>query len=783
MPSHSELSLQAGLNALKQGDYQAAITILDGFISQSTNYSDVLQATIGLAVAYSRTGKVSAAISLCEDLRESDNQEVREWANLSLKKLRAKRSKEQLKSKSEPEDIPEATGFIPFENKDSAPLEENLFSSQLVTQDNSTVVELLNSESSRETFHQDKTLRQQHKINHQIKENQSQDNQTKDNQTKNKQESPKTFEQSKSSNEELPTRGVTVYWRKAPKAKMWQPLPKPKLLPLRVVMVLTSVALFWTMRFLLVLLMESVNHLLNWLPFVEPLQFLYYDPIYFLLAVVIVLAIASPWLLDILLSKFYPQQTLQQEQLNRYSPAANRLLIRYCQQRGWKIPQLFVLQESAPFAYSYGNLSRTARIVVTQGLLDQLENDEIAAVYGMELGHITYGDIGLTSLYLLVTLPIYGLYQMISRWGDWLPNKIGRSFLGVFANFFYCIWYVLTGTSLWFSQLRHYYSDRRAAEMTGHPNAAIRALLKMAIGIAGDIEKQEKTSYLLESLNLLLPLGYKQSLSLGSTAPHIALESYLMWEYLNPYRWWFAANNSHPLTGHRIQRLCQIARQWRLETELSIEKQQPLQIRHQSFFIGMAPWWGIPLGLLLGFGIWLVWQIAYAVEVLNLKWIYDDWNFLLGCILIGFSIGTLVRINQFFPDIKPNSAQTNENFIDVLNNPASLPIDSNAVLLTGKLLGRRGTSNYLGQDLILQTNRGLLKLHHISWLGQAFNPQDFVGREVIVRGWLRRGATPWVDIQILKTQSGKKINGLHPIWSMIFAFIFTALGAYIFLQG
>ena len=779
MPSHSELSLQAGLNALKQGDYQAAITILDGFISQSTNYSDVLQATIGLAVAYSRTGEVSTAISLCEDLCESDNQEVREWANLSLKKLRTKRSKKRLTSKNQAEDIPEPTGFIPFDNPDSASnrLEENLSSSQLVTQDTSNIVESPDSESSQDIFDTDKSLRQQHEINHQTKENKPEDNQTN-----NRQESSAAFEETKSSSE-LAARGVTVHWRKAPKAKMWQPLPKPKLLPLRVVMVLTSVALFWTMRFLSVLLMESVNHLLNWLPFVEPLQFLYYDPIYLLLVVVIVFAIASPWLLDILLSKFYPQQNLQQEQLNRYSPAANRLLIRYCQQRGWKLPQLFVLQESAPFAYSYGHLPHTARIVVTQGLLNQLENDEIAAVYGMELGHITYGDIGLTSLYLLVTLPIYGLYQIISGWGDWLPNKIGRSFLGVFANFFYCIWYVLTGTGLWFSQLRHYYSDRRAAEITGHPNAAIRALLKMAIGIAGDIEKQEKTSYLLESLNLLLPLGHKQSLSLGSTAPHITLESYLMWEYLNPYRWWFAANNSHPLTGHRIQRLCQIARQWRLETELSIEKQQPLQIRHQSFFIGMAPWWGIPLGLILGFGIWLVWQIAYTVEVLNLKWIYDDWNFLLGCILIGFSIGTLVRINQFFPEIKPNLAQTNENFIDVLNNPASLPIDSNAVLLAGKLLGRCGTSNYLGQDLILQTNRGLLQLHYISWLGQGANPQDFIGRQVIIRGWLRRGATPWVDIQILKTQNGKKINGLHPIWSMIFAFIFTALGAYIFLQG
>lgn len=780
MPSHSEPSLQAGLNALKQGNYQTAITILNDFISQTESYSDALQAQIGLAVAYSRTGEVNTAIFLCESLRESESQQVREWANISLEKLQTKQSKDRSKKAVETE----VTGFIPFDNSVSTSDLLNNLSSPQVENWSKPTNKPTNQESPGDEGHTD-TFNTSNSIRETIRENHRINNQTNDNQTKNNQadkDSEATSEKSKSSSEKSP-RGLTIHWRKAPKAKMWQPLPKPKLIPLRLIMALTLVALFWTTRALLVLLMESVNHLLDWLPSLGPLQFLYYDPSYFLLAIFTILWVASPWLLDILLSNFDTRRPLEKQQLNRYSPDANQLLIRYCQQKGWKLPQLFVSQESAPFAYSYGHLPRTARIVVSQGLLEQLENDEIATVYAIELGHITYGDVALTSLYSLITLPIYGLYQTISRWGDRFGNKSGRSLLGLFASFFYCIWWLLIGTSLWFSQLRHYYSDRRAAEISGHPNATIRALLKMAIGIAGDIEKQEQTSPLLESLNLLLPVGHKQSLSLGSTATHISFESYLMWEYLNPYRWWFTINNSHLMMGNRIQRLCQIARQWRLETELSIEKQQPLQIRHQSFFIGMAPWWGIPLGLLLGFLIWLVWQIAYAVEVLNLKWIYDDWNFLTGCILIGFSIGTLVRINLFFPEIKPSEIQTNENFISLLTNPASLPVDSNSVMLAGKLIGRCGTCNYLGQDLILQTNRGLLKLHHISWLGQAVNPQDFIGRQVLVRGWLRRGATPWIDIQILKTQSGKKINGLHPTWSMIFAFISTALGAYIFLGG
>ena len=786
MPPNSEPSLQVGLTALKQEDYQTAIAILEAFINQTSDDADAAQANIGLAVAYSRAGDVEKAISLCKSLRENDNYQVREWAYTSLQKLEAKQSKNQLQKA----DKTNVTGFIPFDSSSStANLLKQTPPGHLETEGKSTPMDLDENEGEQNIFKVNSSLTENHKINHQTQNHQTQNHQTQNHQTQNHQAdkdleaTPEKTESSNYKSSDKSVRGLTIHWRNAPKAKMWQPLPKPKLLPLQLIMVLTLIALFWATRTLLVLLMESVNYLLDWLPSLEPLQFLYNDPSYFLLAIFIILWGASPWLLDILLNNFYGQRPLERQQLNKYSPTASRLLIRYCQQKGWKFPQLFVLQDSAPFSYSYGHLPRTARIVVSQGLLDRLENDEIASVYGIELGHITYGDVALTSIYQLFTLPIYALYQTISGWGNYFPNKIGRSFIGIFANLFYCIWYLLVATGLWFSQLRHYYSDRRAAEITGNPNATIRALLKIAIGIAYDIEKQEQTSPQLESLNLLLPVGHKESLCLGSIAPHISFESYLMWDYLNPYRWWFTINNSHPLMGSRVQRLCQIARQLRLETELGIEKQKPLQIRRQSFFIAMAPWWGIPLGLLSGFVIWLVWQIAYAVEVLNLKWIYDDWNFLVGCILIGFSIGTLVRINSFFPDIQANQAQTNENFVNILTNPTSLPVDSNAVLLAGKLIGRCGTGNYLGQDLILLTNRGLLKLHHISWLGQAVNPQDFIGRQVVVRGWLRRGATPWLDIQILKTQSGKKVKGLHPIWSMIFAFISTALGAYIFLQG
>jgi hypothetical protein len=192
---------------------------------------------------------------------------------------------------------------------------------------------------------------------------------------------------------------------------------------------------------------------------------------------------------------------------------------------------------------------------------------------------------------------------------------------------------------------------------------------------------------------------------------------------------------------------------------------------------------GIPLSIVFAGLIWLVWQTAYTLHLLNLKWIYDDWSFVTGCMLIGFSIGIVIRINALFPDITPANAQKDENFTSLLANPAILPIDSAKIRFTGKLLGRPGIGNCLAQDLILQTSQGLMKLHHIPWLGRSFNPQDLIGRQITVTGWLRRGATPWIDLQTLETQSGQKIHSPHPIWSTVIAVVAQVWGAYMMLTG
>jgi Zn-dependent protease with chaperone function len=749
--THTKSSLEAGLVALKQGNYETAIAHLEPVASSQSNTTPSLQARVGLVMAYARIGEVSKAIAISQNLIETNNPQVQEWATRALEHL-TKRKKPEQESKNV------ETGFVAFDNSppnnppDTPPDTEEKPKDEVIETKNNQIPVMVPLPKLKATVAPPPPPPPLAGFMGSVTRTQA-----------------KLF-------------GV-IYWRQAQRARAWQPLRKPKLIPLRLLAAGTFIALFWVVREIIKLALGLFNQTLVKLPYLEPIQFLYNDPTRLLLIVLVILIAVSPWLLDLLLANLYGQRELTKDILNARSREAVRVLQRCCQQRHWPLPKLRILPMAAPIILTYGSLPRNARIVVSQGLLEQLADDEIATIYATQLGHIAHWDFAVMSLVLLVTLPIYQLYQQVSEWANNISGKILRWPVTILASLIYGVWCLLTGTALWLSQLRLYYSDRVAAEITGNPNALIRALLKISIGIAADIQKQEQTSWQLESLNLLTPVSHQQSLSLGTIASNLSFESFLKWDLVNPYRRWFTINNSHPLMGDRIERLCQIARHWHLDTELHFPSEQPAKVKRQSFLLQIAPWLGIPLGVLFAGLVWLTWQLAFTLKFLNLKWIYEDWSFITGCLLIGFSIGTVMRINSFFPNIKPDTVQTDDYLPNLLSDPSALPIDSISVRLVGKLLGRQGTSNSLAQDLIFQSSAGLVKLHHISWLGQSVNHQDLIGRQIIVTGWFRRGATPWIDIQTLETQSGKTINSPHPIWSTALAVAAQAWGAYVFLTG
>ncbi|MBR6471729.1 MAG: M48 family metalloprotease [Victivallales bacterium] len=62
------------------------------------------------------------------------------------------------------------------------------------------------------------------------------------------------------------------------------------------------------------------------------------------------------------------------------------------------VPPLYVSASRSPNAFASGLSPKSAFVCVTQGLLDTMNEHEIAGVIGHELGHVKHGDIKLNTL-------------------------------------------------------------------------------------------------------------------------------------------------------------------------------------------------------------------------------------------------------------------------------------------------------------------------------------------------------------------------------------------------
>ncbi|MBW4539620.1 MAG: M48 family metalloprotease [Myxacorys chilensis ATA2-1-KO14] len=773
-PASDASVLETGLTAVKQENYQGAIAALEQYLA-STVEKDTpssIKAQMGLIVAYSRQDRIGDAIVLCQSLHSSQNRKVQEWATRMLTEL-----SNQAK--------PIETGFTLLEAVPKAPRRTVDLSSHHSPQRPSS------QRSPNTTAAQTETLASS---------------------TLSSSKASPTLKTLPSSSPPSHSTPQTYLWRNAGRSQRWQPLPK--LNPARLqwaemgtiaALLLLICALFASTSAVQVLWLRFATKHLKWSAFIPPIS----TPFWFIVLALVGLFIASPWILDALLKYLYGMRSLSTASLAKYSAETHRLLPRFSQQHHISLPTLGLLPTEAPLAFAYGSHPKTARIVVSQGLLDQLEDDEIAAVYAGELAHIANWNFALMSLVAVVIQLPYVLYWQTARLSDWMQQrarlgqkenkwialllKVGAAVMAIVSTISYGIFRLLRWSGLWLAKARIRYSDRAACNLTGNPNGLVRAVLKIAIATTQNIQQHGQTDYLLEGFELLSPIGYRNALHIGSVVDQTALKSRLLWDQINPDRHWLALNNSHSLMGERCQQLMHYANSWQLEPEVELEP--PPEPMRSKIWLQGAPLWGVGIGGAIALLLWLMAHLAYRLGHQQLNWLATDYTLFFSFTLMGFGIGTLLRFNSFFPDLHSveRSAQASEQpaLLPLIIQPDAAPVDSHPIRLTGTLLGRTGVGNALAQDLLLQTSDGLIPLHYLSQLGaignllpQPTRPQDLIQRSVVVTGWFRRGATPWVDVSMIrsdKSEKGRSCRSGHQGWSAILAAIAILIGVLLIL--
>ncbi|PSP60139.1 peptidase M48 [Halobacteriales archaeon QH_7_66_37] len=157
-------------------------------------------------------------------------------------------------------------------------------------------------------------------------------------------------------------------------------------------------------------------------------------------------------------------------------------------------PAVRVVDDAEPSCYTVGRVT-DATIVVTTGLIDALDADELEAVLAHEVAHVANRDVTLmtvTTLCLEITERMYHEARLVRRaMTDWGSLTTRERFVLRFAAPLAALVYLLVAPVLWLfpraagwatrqlSHAREYAADAAAARLTGRPLALATALTEL----------------------------------------------------------------------------------------------------------------------------------------------------------------------------------------------------------------------------------------------------------------------------------------------------------------
>jgi len=162
----------------------------------------------------------------------------------------------------------------------------------------------------------------------------------------------------------------------------------------------------------------------------------------------------SPYIIDAL----YHTRALPENE----NPKLHETVENLSRKSGIKKPRLMLAQIPIPNAFAYGSPIAGNRVAVTSGLLKTLENEEVEAVIGHELGHLKHRDVQIMMFVSLLPalLTYIGYSLMLSSMYRQKEGSSGSALLGI--GFMAFSW-ILNMFILYLSRLREYYADRHSA--------------------------------------------------------------------------------------------------------------------------------------------------------------------------------------------------------------------------------------------------------------------------------------------------------------------------------
>jgi heat shock protein HtpX len=158
-------------------------------------------------------------------------------------------------------------------------------------------------------------------------------------------------------------------------------------------------------------------------------------------------------------------------------PRLYRIVAELAQRAGLPMPKVYVIPDRTPNAFATGRNPRHAAVAATEGILDLLDDDQLAGVMAHELAHVKHRDIltGTIAATLAGAVATMGRFAMYSGQGR---RSGGNPLALMLAAIGAPIAAMIIQMSI--SRTREYAADRGGAEISGTPNGLADALVKIS---------------------------------------------------------------------------------------------------------------------------------------------------------------------------------------------------------------------------------------------------------------------------------------------------------------